>query len=122
MFFTILLVAGNTMAQSVRERTAELGVLKAVGFSNELVLGVVLGESLLITMLGGLIGLGLGWLLVAGLGQSSAIKQFFPILFLPTRDLFIGIGLTMVLGLVTGILPAIQAMRLRLAEALRREG
>lgn len=122
VFFTILLVAGNTMAQSVRERTAELGVLKAVGFSNELVLGVVLGESLLITMLGGLIGLGLGWLLVAGLGQSSAIKQFFPILFLPTRDLFIGIGLTMVLGLVTGILPAIQAMRLRLAEALRREG
>lgn len=122
VFFTILLVAGNTMAQSVRERTQELGVLKAVGFSNELVLGVVLGESLLITVLGGLLGLLLGWFMVAGLGNSSSIKQFFPIFFIPARDLGIGVGLTLVLGFVAGILPAIQAMRLRLAEALRREG
>jgi len=122
VFVTILLVAGNTMAQSVRERTQELGVLKAVGFSNELVLGVVLGESLLISVLGGLIGLGVGWFLVSGLGESSAIKQFFPILFIPPRDLLVGAGLTFFLGFVAGILPAIQAMRLRLAEALRREG
>ena len=122
VFFTILLVAGNTMAQSVRERTQELGVLKAVGFSNELVLGVVLGESLLITVLGGLLGLLLGWFMVAGLGNSSSIKQFFPIFFIPARDLVIGVGLTLVLGFVAGILPAIQAMRLRLADALRREG
>ena len=122
VFFTILLVAGNTMAQSVRERTQELGVLKAVGFSNELVLGVVLGEALLITVLGGLAGLMFGWLMVAGLSQSSAIRQFFPVFFIPTRDMLIGIGLTMVLGFVAGILPAIQAMRLRLADALRREG
>jgi len=122
VFFTILLVAGNTMAQSVRERTQELGVLKAIGFSNELVLGVVLGESLVITVLGGLIGLSLGWLMVTGIGQVGAIKQYLPIFFIPTRDLFIGAGLTVVLGFVTGILPAIQAMRLQLAEALRREG
>lgn len=122
VFFTILLVAGNTMAQSVRERTQELGVLKAVGFSNELVLGVVLGESLVITMLGGLAGLLFGWLMVAGLGQASFIKQFFPIFFIPTRDLMVGAGLALALGFVAGILPAIQAMRLRLADALRREG
>jgi putative ABC transport system permease protein len=122
VFFTILLVAGNTMAQSVRERTQELGVLKAVGFSNELVLGVVLGESLVITALGGLLGLLFGWLMVTGLGQASFIRQFFPIFFIPGRDLFIGAGLTLTLGLVAGILPAIQAMRLRLADALRREG
>jgi putative ABC transport system permease protein len=122
VFFTILLVAGNTMAQSVRERTQELGVLKAVGFSNELVLGVVLSESLVITALGGLAGLFFGWLMVSGLGQASFIKQFFPIFFIPTRDLIIGMGLTLVLGFVAGILPAIQAMRLRLADALRREG
>jgi putative ABC transport system permease protein len=122
VFFTILLVAGNTMAQSVRERTQELGVLKAVGFSNELVLGVVLGESLVITALGGLLGLLFGWLMVTGLGQASFIRQFFPIFFIPGRDLFIGAGLTLTLGLVSGILPAIQAMRLRLADALRREG
>jgi putative ABC transport system permease protein len=122
VFFTILLVAGNTMAQSVRERTQELGVLKAVGFSNELVLGVVLGESLVISVLGGLAGLLFGWLMVTGLGQSSAIRQFFPIFFIPTRDMVVGIALTFGLGFIAGILPAIQAMQLRLAEALRREG
>jgi len=122
VFFTILLVAGNTMAQSVRERTQELGLLKAVGFSNELVLGVVLGESLAITLLGGILGLLLGWLMVTGLGQAGFIRQFFPIFFVPTRDLIIGGVLTIALGFVAGILPAIQAMRLRLAEALRREG
>jgi putative ABC transport system permease protein len=122
VFFTILLGAGNTMAQSVRERTQELGLLKAVGFSNELVLGVVLGESLAITVLGGILGLFLGWLMVTGLGQAGFIRQFFPIFFIPRDDLIIGVVLTIALGLVAGILPAIQAMRLRLAEALRREG
>jgi len=122
VFFTILLVTGNTMAQSVRERTQELGLLKAVGFTNELVLGVVLGESLAITILGGVFGLVLGWLMVAGLGQASFIRQFFPIFFVPTRDLIVGGVLAIALGFVAGILPAIQAMRLRLADALRREG
>ncbi|MFO1513405.1 MAG: ABC transporter permease [Verrucomicrobiota bacterium] len=72
-------------------------------------------------MLGGALGLTFGWF-VAGLGESSAIRQFFPVFFIPTRDLLVGVGLTLVLGFVAGILPAIQAMRLRLADALRREG
>jgi putative ABC transport system permease protein len=122
VFFTILLVAGNTMAQSVRERTQELGVLKAVGFTNELVLGVVLSESLVITVLGGLAGMLVGWLVVTALGQASFIRQFFPIFFIPVRDLIIGAVLALGLGFVAGILPALQAMRLRLADALRREG
>jgi putative ABC transport system permease protein len=122
VFFTILLVAGNTMAQSVRERTQELGVLKAVGFTNELVLGVVLSESLVITVLGGLAGMLVGWLVVMALGQASFIRQFFPIFFIPVRDLVIGAVLALGLGFVAGILPALQAMRLRLADALRREG
>ncbi len=122
VFFMILLAAVNTMVQSVRERTQELGVLKAVGFSNELVLGVVLGESLVITVLGGMVGLALGWIMVAGMGQVAFIKQYLPIFYIPTRDMFIGVGLTILLGFVAGIFPAIQAMRLRLADALRREG
>src|SRR5207245_6910151 len=61
VFFTILLVAGNTMAQSVRERTGELAVFKAMGFANELTLALVLAESLLLACLGGLAGLGLAW-------------------------------------------------------------
>jgi putative ABC transport system permease protein len=122
VFFTILLVAGNTMAQSVRERTSELGVLKAVGFSNEMVLGVVLGEALVITVLGGLIGLLFGWFFVSGLGQAGFIKQIFPRFFIPPRDFLIGAVLSLAVGFVAGILPALQAMRLRLVDALRREG
>ncbi len=122
VFFTILLVTGNTMAQSVRERTQELGLLKAVGFTNQLVLGVVLGESLTITVFGGILGLLAGWLMVMALGQAGFIRQFFPIFFIPTSDLFVGGALTIALGFIAGILPALQAMRLRLADALRREG
>jgi putative ABC transport system permease protein len=122
VFFTILLVAGNTMAQSVRERTQELGVLKALGFSNELVLGVILGESLVITLLGGLTGLLLGWFIVSGMSQSSFMQTYFPLFYIPPRDLLLGAGFAAALGFVAGILPALQAMRLRTAEALRREG
>lgn len=122
VFFTILLVAGNTMAQSVRERTQELGVLKAVGFSNELVLGVVLGESLVIALIGGLTGLFLGWFMVSGMGNVSFIKTYFPLFYIPHDDLMLGVVFAIALGLVAGILPALQAMRLRLADALRREG
>lgn len=119
VFFTILLVAGNTMAQSVRERTEEFGVLKAMGFTNELALGLVLAESLLITCLGGLAGLGSAWLIAAG---GSPVPSMLPVFYLPTRYVAIGVGLVITLGVVAGILPALQAMRLRIAEALRRQG
>jgi putative ABC transport system permease protein len=119
VFFTILLVAGNTMAQSVRERTEELGVLKAVGFTNELVLALVLAESWLIAGVGGLAGLGLVWTYIAAHGSPA--PSMLPVFYLPTRDLLLGVGLVVALGLVAGLLPALQAMRLRIAEALRRQ-
>ena len=109
------------MAQSVRERTQEFGVLKAVGFSNELVLGVILGESLVITLLGGLTGLLFGWFMVSGMGQASFMQTYFPLFYIPPRDLLFGAGFAAALGFVAGIFPALQAMRLRMAEALRRE-
>jgi putative ABC transport system permease protein len=118
VFFTILLVAGNTMAQSVRERTNELGVLKAIGFSNERVLGIVIAESFTIAALGGVLGLGFALLIVAA--AAPALATYLPGFFLPAKDLFAGVGLILVLGLVAGILPALTAMRLRIAEALRR--
>lgn len=118
VFFTILLVAGNTMAQSVRERTEELGVLKAMGFSNGLVLAVVLGESLFIALLGGLIGLGLSTVMVGGF--ATALAAFLPNFVLPTGHLIAGFFLVVGLGLVAGFLPALQAGRLRIADALRR--
>ena len=119
VFFTILLVAGNTMAQSVRERTEELGVLKAMGFSSQLVLVLVLVESCLIALVGGLVGLGLAWAIAA---RGSPVPNMLPLFYLPHRYLIIGFGLVVALGIVAGIVPAIQAMRLQIAVALRRHG
>jgi putative ABC transport system permease protein len=117
VFFTILLVAGNTMAQSVRERTEELGVLKAMGFTNELVLALVLAESCLIAAVGGLAGLGVAWLVTVG---GSPVPSMLPVFYLPPRYVVIGVGLSAALGVVAGIVPALQAMRLQIAAALGR--
>ena len=119
VFFTILLVAGNTMAQSVRERTSELGVLKAMGFSNSLVLTLVMLESCLIAILGGFCGLGIAWLFTLG---GSPVPSILPVFFIPTHNLIIGGGLAIALGIIAGVLPAWQAMNLKISEALRRGG
>lgn len=117
VFFTILLVTGSTMSQSVRERIGELGVLKAIGFTNGQVLSLVLAESCLLTVLGGVCGLGLAWLMIS---RGDPTGGLLPLFFFPARDVLLGLGLSVVLGFVTGILPAQQAMRLRVADALRR--
>jgi len=117
VFFTILLVTGNTMAQAIRERTGELGVLKAIGFTNTQVVGMVLAESCLLTVLGGVAGLGLAWLVVS---QGDPTHGSLPMFYFPTRDLLVGLGLSLLLGILTGIVPAWQAMRLQVAVALRR--
>jgi putative ABC transport system permease protein len=119
VFFTILLVAGNTMAQSVRERIEEIGVLKALGFTNQTALMLVLAESLLLACLGGLAGLGLAWLIAA---RGSPVPSMLPVFFLPVRSVLIGVALILSLGAIAGILPAFQAMNLRIADALRRQG
>ncbi len=117
VFFTILLVTGNTMAQAVRERTGELGVLKAIGFTNGQIVSFVLAESCLLTALGGALGLGIAWLMIS---RGDPTRGLLPMFYLPTRDLFVGAGLSAGLGVVTGLFPALQAMRLRVADALRR--
>jgi putative ABC transport system permease protein len=117
VLFSILLVAANTMAQSVRERTNELAVLKTLGFSNGLVLVLVLAESLFMAALGGGLGLGIAWLLVS---QGSFNNAFLPIFVLRSRDVVIGVVLCGALGTLAGALPAASAMRLRITDALRR--
>ncbi len=117
VFFTILLVAGNTMAQSVRERVEELGVLKAMGYSSRLMLALVLAESCLIAAVGGSAGLSVAWLIAA---SGSPVPSMLPVFVLPERYLLIGVGIVFALGIVAGILPALQAMRLQIAVALRR--
>jgi putative ABC transport system permease protein len=117
VLFTLLLVAANTMAQSVRERTSELAVLKTLGFRDGAVLGLVLAESLFIVLLGGALGLGLAWLLVQ---RGDPTNGMLPVFMLPGRDIALGAALMVALGLAAGALPAIGAMRLRITDALRR--
>ncbi len=118
VFFTLLLVTGNTMAISVRERVGELAVLKAIGFSDRWVLFFVLAESLTIALVGGALGLGLALLAIPALG--AALNGLLPTLILSPAVLSLGLAIALLVGVVSGILPGIGAMRLRVVSALRR--
>ena len=115
----ILFVAGNAMAQSVRERINELGVLKTLGFSDTRILSIVLLESCAIAVLGGGLGLLLAWIIIA---QGDPTGGFLPIFHFPPRDLAFGAVLVALLGIGTGLIPALQAKRLKIVDALRRTG
>lgn len=118
VFITILLVAGNTMAQAVRERTGELGVMKAIGFTDGQVLSFVLVESLLIAVFGGAIGLAIGWFLVS---RGDPTGGALPIFFFPPQARVLAAIFVFLLGFFAGVVPAVQAMRLNAVDALRRE-
>jgi putative ABC transport system permease protein len=118
VFFTLLLVTGNTMAISVRERTGELAVLKAIGFSDRSVLFFVLAESLVIALIGGLIGLGLAILAIPVVG--AALNGLLPPLLLSASVLSLGLVFAVFVGVASGLLPGIGAMRMRVVTALRR--
>jgi putative ABC transport system permease protein len=115
VFFTLLLVTGNTMAIAVRERTSELAVLKAIGYTGPFVLGLVLVESLVIAVAGGALGLWLAHRLV-----QQDITQGLLLLYLPPAAIALGVGIALVTGLLAGLVPAWGAMRLNVATALRR--
>lgn len=118
VFFTLLLVSGNTMAIAVRERVGELAILKAVGFGDVTVMVFVLAEALLIAVLGGLAGLALGFVAIPGV--SDSLQGLLPPLQTPSWTLFLGLLVAISIGGLAGILPAIAAMRLRVVDALRR--
>lgn len=118
VFFTLLLVTGNTMATAVRERVGELAVLKALGYSDRFVLLLVMTESLVIAAVGGGIGLLISkaWTTFGG----DPTHGMLPFFYLPGPMVGIGFGVALVVGLASGLVPAITAMRLRVVEALRR--
>jgi len=117
VFFTLLLVTGNTMAIAVRERTSELAVLKAVGYSDRFVLLLVMTESLVIAAIGGGLGVALAklWTLA-----GDPTHGMLPLFYLPSRMIGIGFGVALAFGVASGLIPAITAMRLRVVDALRR--
>jgi putative ABC transport system permease protein len=117
VFFTLLLVTGNTMAISIRERTSELAVLKAIGFTDRTILGFVLGESLVIALVG-CVGLLFAMLVVPVIGR--ALAGMLPALLLSPSNLIYGLIAAVLVGLASAILPGLGAMRLRVVDALRR--
>ena len=117
VFFTLLLVTGNTMAIAVRERMRELAVLKAVGFSDAFVLSLVLGESLFLAAIGGGLGLALCKLFTLRGDPTGGLLPYF---YLAVPAVIVGLLSALAVGLVAGILPAWSAMRLRVVDALRR--
>jgi len=117
VFFTLLLITGNTMAIAVRERTGEFAVLKAVGFSDNFVLLFVMAESLLISLIGG----GLGILTAKAIAAwHNPVPNVLPYFKVPNQALIMGFALALTVGLISGIIPAVGAMRLRVVDALRR--
>ncbi len=117
VFFTLLLVTGNTMAIAVRERTRELAVLKAVGFSDPFVLVLVIVETVVVAAVGGGVGLGLAKLFTLRGDPTGGLLPFF---YLPASAIVSGLALALIVGLLAGILPAFSASRLRIVDALRR--
>jgi putative ABC transport system permease protein len=116
VFFTLVLLSGNTMMQAVRERTSELAVLKTIGFSSGSVLSMVLAESILLVLLGGVIGLGLVTVLVPVLVAGSGGMLNLP--GVTANSWLLGLALMVAIGLLVGLLPALRAMRLNIVDAL----
>ena len=118
VFFTLLLVTGNTMAISVRERTSELAVFKAIGYSDLSILFFVLSEALAIAIIGGAFGILLAVLAIPSLGK--ALSGLLPSIVLAPPMLLFGIAVAILTGILSGLLPGLGAMRLRVVNALRR--
>jgi putative ABC transport system permease protein len=116
VFFTIVIVTGNTMSQAVRERIPELAVLKTLGFTDLAVLVLVLAESLLLCLLGGGAGLALAKLMEPAV--ASAASGIVPGLSLPGEALLSGVLLAVGLGVIVGLVPAVKAMRISIVDAL----
>ena len=116
VFFTLLLLSGNTMMQAVRERTSELAVLKTIGFSNHSVLAMVLAESVLLLLLGGCIGLGLATLIIPTISAGSG--GMLNLGAVSGSSWLLGIVLMVLIGLLVGALPALRAMHLNIVDAL----
>jgi putative ABC transport system permease protein len=116
-FVTILLIVGNAMAGAIRERTGEIAVMKTVGFTSSRIAAIVIGETLLIALIGGLIGLALSVLIIS---VARSFGQFFGAMALTPQIALTAIALMIALGVLTGAIPAWNAMRVNVVTAFRR--
>ncbi|MGD9600134.1 MAG: ABC transporter permease [Steroidobacteraceae bacterium] len=116
VFFTLMLLTGNTMAQAVRERIPELAILKTLGFTDRSVLALVFLESVLLTVIGGVLGLALASILIPVVSAASGGMLELPPIGL--RSWLLGLALMVAVGAIVGVLPALRAMRLKIVDAL----
>jgi len=119
--FATLLVSANTMAMSIRERTREVAVLKTLGFTRGSVLGLFVSEAVALSLIGGLIGAGLGWLMVYGLTHSPQFFSFFPMKVTPAIWL-LALLTSGIVGLVSAALPSYHASQVNIVDGLRHIG
>ena len=119
VFFTIVLLTGNTMAQALRERVPELAVLKTIGFTDTAVSALVLGEAIVLCVVGGLCGIAMAYLLLPGI--APVLESFAGSIDFSATTLATAIGLSVVIGIVIGIVPATSARRLTIVDALRKK-
>jgi putative ABC transport system permease protein len=121
--FTILLVSGNTMAMSVRERIKEVGVLKTLGFTNSMILNLIIGEAVSIALIGGLIGTTLAAVLATGMGKAAASSglQLHNMSVTPLTGL-LSLGLAVLLGFISSFIPAWNAARTNILDSLKYSG
>ncbi|MEJ2205487.1 MAG: FtsX-like permease family protein, partial [Gemmatimonadota bacterium] len=117
VFFAILFVAANTMMMAARERVGEVAVLKTLGFQDGALFGIVLAEAISICLVGGAAGM---LLARAALGSARQIQSIIPGFTIGFGTIALGMGLAILLGTLTGLIPALQASRLSVVEALRR--
>lgn len=116
VFFTILILTGNTMAQSIRERIPELAILKTLGFSDGKVTALVLAEAVLLLILGGAIGMGAAVAAMPALNGSTGGR--FPPLFVGPETWLLAAAIAALVALVIGLPPALRANRLKIVDAL----
>lgn len=117
--FTILLVTGNTMAMAVRERAQEVGVLKTLGFTPTIILGLLVCEALVISFTGGLLGLGLAAVACATLRNGPSFGADLSQLAVAPSIVAVGLGVSLVIGFISSLIPAYTASRRPILESLR---
>jgi putative ABC transport system permease protein len=117
VFFTIILLTGNTMAKALRERIPEFAVLKTLGFTDRNVSSLVLGEAVLLCLVGGLLGLGVAALLIPWV--AGTVENIVPGIELSWLNVAAGLGLAALMGIGIGTVPALTANRLKIVDALR---
>jgi len=120
VIFIIMAVMANTMAMTTRERIGEYAVLKTLGFGGRHLIGLILGESVVITLIGCLVGIALTFPVAQAFSQ--ALQNYFPRFNVKKETLLLDLFVALLVATVAAIVPAWRAIQIRIADGLRRIG